>query len=186
MRNALRGEADCARLMARAKAGDREAFGRLYARHFDAIRRYLCTALRDAHEAEDAAQDVFVQAFRALPQYESRGPGLRPWLFRIARNIAIDRARRRRSSPHDPAALEAHLDSDPRDALDELLANAALKSHIARLPDAQREIVFLRYAGGFDGNELAQMTSRTPAAVRQLHHRALAELRRRVPASAAV
>ncbi|HEX8207586.1 MAG TPA: sigma factor, partial [Solirubrobacteraceae bacterium] len=71
MDDALWGERDCY-LVAQAKAGDREAFARLYEGHYEAIRRYLCTALRETHEAEDAAQDVFVRALRALPDYEPR------------------------------------------------------------------------------------------------------------------
>lgn len=183
MRESLRGEADAA-LIARAQRGDREAFAKLYAHHYDAIRRYLTTALRDPHEAEDATQDVFVQALRALPRYELRGHPLRPWLFRIARNVAIDRSRRRRSAAHDPGALEARVDAGATAAIDAVIAADALKRHLARLPVPQREVVFLRYAAGLQGCELAAMTKRTPAAVRQLHCRAMSELRRRVPAAA--
>jgi RNA polymerase sigma-70 factor, ECF subfamily len=186
MGHVLRGEvdagADDARLIARAQAGDRDAFARLYDRHYDPIRRYLCTALRDGHDAEDAAQDVFVHAFRALPRYEVRAQPLRRWLFRIARNVAIDRARRRRSSPQDPATMEACLGGGTTEAIDAVLSAAALRTHLARLPQSQREILFLRYAAGLDPSELAALTQRTPAAVRQLHHRALVELRRRLPA----
>src|SRR5687767_3049379 len=97
-----RDDADSARLVVAVQAGDRDAFGKLYLRYFDGIYGYLRTALRDPHEAEDAAQDVFMQALRAIPRYELRGQPPRRWLFRIARNQAIDRARRRRSTPEDP------------------------------------------------------------------------------------
>jgi RNA polymerase sigma-70 factor (ECF subfamily) len=171
MDDALWGERDCY-LVAQAKAGDREAFARLYEGHYEAIRRYLCTALRETHEAEDAAQDVFVRALRALPDYEPR-------------NVAIDRARRKRSAPHDPVTFEERCDADPADALEGVLSKDALRAHIARLPEPQRQIIFLRYAAGYDGNELAALTNRTPAAVRQIHCRAIAELRRRMPEPAA-
>ena len=188
MRHTLRGEvgtgAADARLIARAQGGDSDAFAALYDRHYDAIRRYLVTALRDRHDAEDAAQDVFVQAFRALPRYEVRAQPLRSWLFRIARNVAIDRARRRRSAPHDPATLDARFDRGTTEALDAVRSADALRAHLARLPDSQREVIFLRYAADLDAGELAAMTSRTPAAVRQIHCRALAELRRRMPVAA--
>ncbi|HEV3000131.1 MAG TPA: sigma-70 family RNA polymerase sigma factor [Solirubrobacteraceae bacterium] len=178
------GPEDATRLVMRAKDGDREAFARLYAGHYDGIRRYLCCALRDVHEAEDAAQDVFVQALRALPRYEPRGYPLRRWLLRIARNVAVDRARRRRAAPADPAVLESRLHADPADRLGDVLSDHALRAHLARLPQAQRQVIFLRYAVGCDGNELATLTNRTPAAVRQIHHRAIAELRRRMPVAA--
>src|SRR5829696_1840928 len=178
-------DADSARLVVRVQAGDRDAFGKLYLRYFDSIYGYLRTALRDPHEAEDAAQDVFMQALRAIERYELRGQPPRRWLFRIARNQAIDRTRRRRSVPEDPATLELRLAADPHDAFDDVLSDAALIAHIERLAAAQREVLFLKYAAGFDATEIAVMTKRSPAAVRQLHHRAIAELRRRMPASAA-
>jgi RNA polymerase sigma-70 factor, ECF subfamily len=179
-------DADSARLVVRVQSGDRDAFGRLYLRYFDGIYGYLRTALRDPHEAEDAAQDVFMQALRAMPSYELRGQPPRRWLFRIARNQAIDRARRCRSHPEDPVTLEARLDADPHDAFDCLLSDAALLAHIKRLPDAQREVLFLRYAAGFAATEIAAMTNRLPSAVRQLHHRAITDLRRRLPPSLAL
>ncbi|HEX8084738.1 MAG TPA: sigma-70 family RNA polymerase sigma factor [Solirubrobacteraceae bacterium] len=174
-------DADSARIVIRVQAGDREAFSQLYLRYFDGIYGYLRTALRDSHEAEDATQDVFMQALRALPRYELRGQPPRRWLFRIARNQAIDRARRRRSSPEDPATLEARLEGEGHDEFDGVLSDAALVAQIQRLPEAQREVLFLRYAAGFETPEIAAMTKRSPAAVRQLHHRALTELRRRMP-----
>jgi RNA polymerase sigma-70 factor (ECF subfamily) len=177
-------DADSGRLVVRVQAGDREAFSQLYLRYFDGIYGYLRTALRDPHEAEDATQDVFMQALRALPRYELRGQPPRRWLFRIARNQAIDRARRRRATPEDPTTLESRVDAaDTYDAFDGVLSDAALVGYIQRLPDAQREVLFLRYAAGFEATEIAVMTQRTPAAVRQLHHRAIVELRRRMPAS---
>jgi RNA polymerase sigma-70 factor (ECF subfamily) len=143
-------------------------------------------ALRDAHEAEDATQDVFVQAFRALPRYELRGQPPRRWLFRIARNQAIDRGRRVRTVPQDPTVMEARGEAEPTDAFAEVLSDAALISHIEKLPEAQREVLFLRYAAGFEAPEIAVMTKRSAAAVRQIHHRALTELRRRMPSREAL
>ncbi|HEX2086798.1 MAG TPA: sigma-70 family RNA polymerase sigma factor [Solirubrobacteraceae bacterium] len=175
-----RDDHDSARIVVRVQAGDRDAFSELYLRYFDGIYGYLRIALRDEHEAEDATQDVFLQAFRALPRYELRGQPPRRWLYRIARNVAIDRGRRVRALPQDPAALEARTDAEPVDEFDELLSDAALVAHIERLPEAQREVLFLRYAAGFEAPEIARMTRRSPAAVRQLHHRAIAELRRRL------
>ncbi|HEV2814258.1 MAG TPA: sigma-70 family RNA polymerase sigma factor, partial [Solirubrobacteraceae bacterium] len=177
-------DADSARLVVRVQAGDRDAFSELYLRYFDGIYGYFVTALRDQHEAEDATQDVFMQALRAMPRYELRGQPPRRWLYRIARNQAIDRGRRRRCAPEDPTTLETRIDAAPADdAFDGMLSDAALIAHIGRLPHAQREVLFLRYAAGFDATEVAVMTNRSPAAVRQLHHRAITELRRRTPAA---
>ena len=175
-------DADSARLVVRVQSGDREAFSEIYLRYFDAIYGYLRVALRDPHEAEDGTQEVFLQALRALPRYELRGQPPRRWLFRIARNHAIDRARRKRPELEDPAVLEAGIEAPQvEDELETFLSDATLIAHIERLPQAQREVLFLRYAAGFEAPEIAVMTQRTPAAVRQIHHRAIAELRRRLP-----
>jgi RNA polymerase sigma-70 factor (ECF subfamily) len=176
-------DVESARLVIRVQSGDRDAFSQLYLRYFDAIYGYMRVALRDAHEAEDATQDVFLQAFRALPRYELRGQPPRRWLFRIARNVAIDRGRRMRATPHDPALLEARSEAELDGGFEDLFSDAALVAHIERLPQSQREVLFLRYAAGFEAPEIAAMTKRSPAAVRQIHHRAIAELRRRLPSA---
>jgi RNA polymerase sigma-70 factor (ECF subfamily) len=180
-------DAESARLVVRVQSGDREAFSEIYLRYFDPIYGYLRVALRDSHEAEDATQEVFLQALRALPRYELRGQPPRRWLFRIARNHAIDRSRRRRPELADPAVLEAQAEAPQTgDELETFLSDTTLIGHIARLPTAQREVLFLRYAAGFEAPDIAVMTRRTPAAVRQIHHRAITELRRRLPNPAAL
>ena len=180
-------DAESARLVIRVQSGDREAFSEIYLRYFDAIYSYLRVALRDPHEAEDGTQEVFLQALRALPRYQLRGQPPRRWLFRIARNHAIDRGRRRRPDLEDPAVLEARNEGlEAESGFETGISDATLVAHIKRLPQAQREVLFLRYAAGFEAPEIAVMTHRTPAAVRQIHHRASSELRRRLPSADAL
>jgi RNA polymerase sigma-70 factor, ECF subfamily len=174
---------DTARLVARIQGGDADGFGELYLRYFDRVYSYMRVALRDNHEAEDATQDVFMQALRALPRYELRGQPPRRWLFRIARNQAIDRARRRRSVPEDPAVLEARLEDTGEAGSAGPFSDSRLAEEVARLPETQREVLFLRYAAGLDAPEIAALVDRSAAAVRQIQHRALVELRRRLPAA---
>ena len=170
-------DADSARLVRRLQLGDTDAFGCLYLRYFDRIYGYVRMTLRDAHDAEDATQDVFAQAYRALPRFELRGQPVRGWLFRVARNVAIDRMRRRRTHPEAPMDLDGHAEAPTTGEAADAFAHDGLLDQVRLLPDAQREVVVLRYAMEFTFPEIAAVTGRSPAAVRQMHQRALATLR---------
>src|SRR5437667_12900497 len=81
-------------LVARALAGDRTALGVLVTRFAAPVRRLAYAILRDADEADDAAQDGVLQALVKLDRYDPSRP-FGPWLMRIVANAAIDRRRRR-------------------------------------------------------------------------------------------
>jgi RNA polymerase sigma-70 factor (ECF subfamily) len=176
-----REDADTARLIARIQAGDRERYSELYLRYFDRVYTYLRIALQDAAEAEDAAQDVFIRVLQAIPRYERREAPFRAWLFRIVRNCAITRLRKRsRYTLQPPIALAQ--ESDRRgftSAEDALLSiqDSELISLIERLPLGQRQVIALRYMLDLSSRDIAEVVGRSPAAVRQLHHRALEHLR---------
>lgn len=171
-------DADSARLVLRMQAGDRDALAALYLRYFDKVYAYVRMALRDDHEAEDATQDVFARAIGALPGFEVGSAGcVRGWLFRVARNQVVDRVRRRRAVVLDPDDVVAHLGAAAELDAPAGFADEALLAHVKRLPHAQREVLVLRYALDFAGPEIAALTGRTPAAVRQLHQRAMTALR---------
>src|SRR3954454_1406523 len=95
-----------AELVREAQRGDPLAFADLYIALFDRVHRWLQVALKDREEAIDAAQQVFLRAFEALPRY-SEQEGFRPWVFSIARNLAYDRLHAASASTHpmDPAQL---------------------------------------------------------------------------------
>ena len=175
-------DADTARLVVRAQAGDADALPALYLQHFDGVYAYLRVALRDVHEAEDAAQEVFVSALRALPRYEARpDTPFRAWLFRIARNEAITRMRKlRRVEVEDPEEIGRRCtETVPPSALarvsdDELLAM------LECLPTVQRQALVLRYMLDFTISEVATVLGRTPDAIRQLEYRARRSLQARL------
>jgi RNA polymerase sigma-70 factor (ECF subfamily) len=175
------------RLVTRFQAGDVEAFTELYLRYFDRVYGYLQVALRDPHEAEDVTQQVFVNVFEALPRYERRSQPFRAWLFRIARNRGIDSLRKRqRFEPADPAELQRRREDAADDKATtralEWLSDAEILVLIERLPQGQRQVVVLRYMLDLTMAEIAQVLDRSPAAVRQLHSRALRFLEKRLEA----
>jgi RNA polymerase sigma-70 factor (ECF subfamily) len=179
-----REDADTARLIGRLQAGDREQFSRLYLRYFDRVYAYLRISLRDAHEAEDTTQDVFIRVLEALPSYERREVPFRAWLFRIVRNAAINRMRQSsRLTLETPDEMARHTEtSGDMPAADSLewLEDHQLVAWIEQLPLAQRQVIVLRYMLELKGNEIATVLDRTPEAVRQLHQRAMRFLRQRM------
>ena len=179
-----REDADTARLVVRIQAGDKELVGPLYLRYFDRVYAYLKITLQDPHEAEDAAQAVFMRVLEALPGYERREVPFRAWLFRIVRNDAINRLRQRqRLTVEDPDDL-AHRGerSTPATGPDEIdwIGDARLLALVERLPLGQRQVIVLRYMMDFNTIEIAELLDRSPEAIRQLHHRAMRYLRQRM------
>ena len=82
-----------AALVQAAKAGDAAAFGELYERYRDAIYRFCLARTGTSHDAEDLTSDVFVKALNSIDRYQDRGLPFAAFLYRIARNAAIDRSR---------------------------------------------------------------------------------------------
>jgi RNA polymerase sigma-70 factor, ECF subfamily len=92
-------------LVERCQSGDSAAFGNLYARYYERLLRFCLRRLNDRHEAEDAAQEAFARAWKALPNFAGERR-FYPWLTVIAGNICTDMLRRRsRSTPTEDVEL---------------------------------------------------------------------------------
>ena len=167
------------RLVAEAKGGDPEAFGRIFDAYSGPIYRFVASRVRSPSDAEDLTQLVFVKALEALPRYEARGIPFGGWLFRLARNAIIDQIRTRR----DHLSLVSAVTRETDDAGPE--ASAALRDDLDRvaqamteLTDDQREVIELRFVGGLSVLEAATAMGRQEGTVRGLQFRAIAALRR--------
>jgi RNA polymerase sigma-70 factor (ECF subfamily) len=179
---------DSARVVIAFQAGDSDAFACLYTRYFERVYGYLRVVLRDIHEAEDAAQHVFVKAFEALPRYKRRTQPFRAWLFTIVRNSAISRLEKQgRTDVTDPVEIgrvrdrEANRDGEELRALD-WITDQDLLIFIERLPFAQRQVLAMRYMLGLTAGEIGEVLGRSPGDVRKLQSRAVAFLRERLSA----
>jgi RNA polymerase sigma-70 factor (ECF subfamily) len=176
---------DTARLITRFQAGDDSVFAALYSRYFDRIYGYLRIALRDRHEAEDMAQQVFMKAFESLRSYEMRRP-FRAWLFTVARNTAISSLRKQsRSETMDPAKLAERSKGANEEA--ERWALSWISDHdlaflVERLPVRQRQVLALRYLLDLRAREVAAIMDCSENEVRMLQHRAQKFLRERLAA----
>ena len=172
-----------ASLIVRIQAGQIHLFDELYRLCFPLVRDYLESVLRGREEAEDAAQEVFLRAYGALESYELGAASPRAWLLALARNLAIDRLRRRPLTPLAPQDLE-RLRSD--DALESYLpgwlGDADLLMLFERLPVPQQQVLLLRYLLDLSSTEIASALHTSPENARQLHARGLTFLRARLTA----
>jgi RNA polymerase sigma-70 factor, ECF subfamily len=137
--------------------------------------RYV-RAVAGADVAEDVASQVWVEVLARAQEFRGDEGALRRLVFATARRRALDQHRRwwrRKVSLHPPGdrALERAAPEGP----DDVGRDRAL-AWIARLPKAQAEVVLLRVLGDLSAEEVAEMTGRTPGAVRVLQHRALRRL----------
>lgn len=166
-------------LVARAVAGDADAFGELYRLHREAIYRFVWARVGNQSDAEDLTEQVFLKAWEALPGYQQRGLRFSSWLYQIARNLAIDLHRAQR--PVDPTPLSEHPEVECRQAtaLDRVIEaeqSEALATAVSRLPRDQRQVIILRFFRGLDHAEVARVLAKSKGATRIIQHRALAAL----------
>ena len=147
----------------------------LFDDHHRSIYRFFLRLGAPGNEAEDLTQDVFLRALRV----DHRRPVLRAaaWLFRIARNLWIDRLRHRRRW----RVVESDRELDPADGDFAIGPHQALEVRLDQalggLPEADRETFLLRELGGLGYDEIAAVTGHSPAAVRSRIFRARRALR---------
>ena len=129
--------------------GDPDAVIReLYSDHAKALHGYVEKFCSDRASADDIVQETFIRAWRHLPQLSADDRPVRPWLFRVARNLLIDANRAARARPmtvQEQAAGEVGTDSGLEEILDRQLVSAALR-HLS--PAHQTVLVETFYRGG--------------------------------------
>jgi RNA polymerase sigma-70 factor (ECF subfamily) len=155
---------------------DREAFAELYVRHRDAVFGYLRARTAADDDALELTAVTFERALLAIDRYRTRGAGFRAWLFRIARNAAVDEARRRRR-----AGTEATFGADTEPGPDDLAVRGdearRLRLAIAELAEPQRDALGLRFGAGLTAREIGAVIDKGEAATQKLIERAIDRLR---------
>ena len=170
-----------------AKARLDDEFTALYRAHLRDVYSYAYYRVGNHHDAEDLTEQTFLQAYRHFEraQRESKGRPLRPWLIRIAHNLAAnyyrDRSRRPQTSIDDAGSLSApHSTEALVEDRDDL---ARILSQVERLPDDRREALIMRFALGMDNREIARALGRSDGATKVLLHRAIRQLEELVEAA---
>ncbi len=155
-------------------------FTELYKAHLRDVYSYSYYRIGNHHDAEDLTEQTFLQAYRHFEraQRESNGRPLRPWLIRIAHNLAAnyyrDRSRRPVTQLEDAAVLTSPRGTEEmvegREEVKEVLEG------VSKLPDDRREALIMRFALGMDNKEIARAMDRSEGATKVLIHRAIKQL----------
>ena len=162
------------------KARLNREFSELYRSHLRDVYSYAYYRVGNHHDAEDLTEQTFLQAYRHFEraQAESHGRPLRPWLIRIAHNLASnyhrDRARRpqRVLEESEPIAAPHGTEQivEGREELKHVMAS------LEHLPGDRREALIMRFALGMDNREIARALGRSDGATKVLIHRAIKQL----------
>jgi RNA polymerase sigma-70 factor (ECF subfamily) len=168
-------DADLAR---QAAAGDGDAFGVLVERYGLPARRVARAVLGQGDDADDAVQDGFIAAWRAIDRFD-QGRSFRPWLMRIVANAALDLLRRRkvRRATAVPETVQSPGVSPDRAAEGSLLRDR-LKTALVELPERQRIAVVLFDAEGYGHADIAEILGVPEGTVRSYVFHARRALRR--------
>ena len=156
-----------AELVARVKAGDKKAFDLLVLKYQRKIMRLLSRMIRDQAEVEDVAQEAFIKAYRALPQFRGDS-AFYTWLYRIAINTARNWLASNSRRPSTPSSYE-NEDGETFDEMDNLTDNTTPESELASrqiaqtvnkaiedLPEDLRTAIVLREIEGMSYEDIAQ------------------------------
>jgi RNA polymerase sigma-70 factor, ECF subfamily len=165
---------------ARSKAEVDARFTELYRTHLRDVYSYSYYRVGNHHDAEDLTEQTFLQAYRHFERAlrEANGRPLRPWLIRIAHNLAAnfyrDRSRKPESGIEDAGMISApHTTESLVEGREQL---KAILEGVQQLPDDRREALIMRFALGMDNREIARALGRTDGATKVLLHRAIRQL----------
>ena len=172
-----------AALMLRVKRGDKQAFAELVDKYKQPVVNFICRMLRDGTEAEDLAQNVFLQVYKSAHRYRVSAK-FSTWLFTIARNLCLNEIRRRSRHPaesldaphpeHDDQPLHQFEDKEtslPPDALLHSELEQKIEQALATLPENQRTAILLCRQEDLSYEEIADVLGCSLSATKSLIHR---------------
>lgn len=158
---------------------DPACFAPLYERYFLKIYRYCLRRTGQAEEAEDLTSLIFTRALHGLAGY--RGGSVAAWLFQIARNTTLNHLQKK-GRRYVPLTEDLSLyDTSGEDALDRLIRlenRQQLARLVAALPDDQRDLLDLRFAGGLSAREIGVILGKSEGNIRVALHRVIERLRK--------
>jgi RNA polymerase sigma-70 factor (ECF subfamily) len=178
-------------VIAQAKSGNADAFGRLQAAYGGRLYGYFVRATGNHHDAEDLLGELMLRLVRMLPKYDEQGR-FDPWLFRIAANLVRDRIRRRKAAPE---TLSISVEDDDGKSLSERIAGEhvavdtgllasenkrQLQQELEKLDQTTREMVLMRFYGQMSFKDLAKEFDCPLGTALAKVHRGLSLLRERL------
>jgi RNA polymerase sigma-70 factor (ECF subfamily) len=170
------GDSDLELWVAAARAGDTAAFGWIWSALSPRVSGYL--RARGVSSVDDVTSEVFLAAFTSLVRFTGNAADFRSWLFTIAHHKSVDDRRRRTDDDEYTAESDPRASASAEAAALDGIVDHDVRALLAALTDEQREVLLLRTLADMSIEDVASATGRTPGAVKQLYHRAVAATRR--------
>ncbi|HUF52500.1 MAG TPA: sigma-70 family RNA polymerase sigma factor [Dehalococcoidia bacterium] len=162
-----------------ARAGDESALTELYQTYFPRVYRYILARTGNTYDAEDLTEDIFIKVLEALDRFQWREAPFSAWLFRIAHNALISQ-RRKQTARGPTSQLNDALSVDsagPEELVESRLAINEVMTAAQTLPEAQRQVIALRFGAGLSVAETARAMGKGEGNVKVIQHKAIAKLR---------
>jgi RNA polymerase sigma-70 factor (ECF subfamily) len=176
--------ADVREIVARAQAGDADAFGELYDRYVDLVYRYIYYRVGAQPLAEDLTSETFLRALRRITSFTWQGRDIGAWFVTIARNLIADhfKSGRYRMEVSTADMLDAdQAEEGPESAVLDGITNMTLLEAVKQLGPEQQECIVLRFLQGLSVAETALAMGKNEGAIKALQYRAVRALGRLLP-----
>lgn len=163
-------------LVEAVKAGDKDAFSRVYDVLINLIYRYVFYRVKD-QDVEDIVENVFVKVWVNIHSYKRRpNKTFSAWVFRIAHNLVVDYYRKSKNqnvSELSPQLPDLRREHNPIHIASQILDNENLKVALKVLKKPYQDVIIYKFINGFSNVEIAQIMKRSEGSVRILQFRAL-------------
>lgn len=180
-------ELDDPALMALIAQKNEAALSEIYDRYHRLIMSIAYHVVGDWQTAEEITLDIFTTIWKKAGSYQVERADVRTWMTRITRNRAIDVLRREKSRPHrdsvnlaDTVVEAVSSQVNPETATDLALQKQRIRTAVATLPDAQKEMLFLAYFRGYSQSELAETLNIPLGTVKTRIRSAMQKLRKQL------
>lgn len=182
------------------RTGDNSFFEKIYRHFFPKILRFTALNVNEVQNAEDIASEVFIKAYRYIRKLNLNAVNLKPWLYKVARNLVIDFYRKearkggkisldqyleeKSAADHineeiiDKALVfEKDLDFEFNQVGEEKIINAELLKNLNTLTEIQKQVIILRFVEDLDHKSIGRIVNKNEIAVRAISFRAISKLR---------
>lgn len=163
-------------LAAKAKAGDTEAFSAIFEIMAPAIYRFLAIRVVNPEDAEDLANQTFLEAWKSLPRYNQKQP-FTTWIYTIARYNLIDFYRAHKAQVNLDAVMNLATTTDLEATVDVQMTTDRVLAHLRQLPEMYQTVLQLKFIEELEYSEIAKAMGKTENHVRVLAKRGLDKLK---------
>lgn len=165
-------------LVDKAIGGDEVAFGKIYDLHVDRIYRHIYYRVSNKEDAEDLTQQVFINAWKAMPRYKRTSSPFPAWLMTISHNLIVNYYRSKKDKDIINSEIPAtNIDSNPEKLAEISFDQQQLKKVILKLPNEQQQVILMSLVEGFTNKEIAAAMRKKEGAIRVIQYRALKKIR---------